>query len=185
MATYVIGDLQGCYDALQRLLQHIGYDQHNDTLWFCGDLVARGPQSLQCLQFVKSLGDKAVTVLGNHDLHLIACYYGISSVKAQDQLQPLLDSPQLDELIHWLCQQPLLYLSPDQRHLLVHAGLAPEWSLAQAIAMTAEVQHQLRTDPLPLLHSMYGNKPERLTDAINPQQRWRYFQLGRGRWIVQ
>lgn len=174
MATYVIGDLQGCYGALQRLLQHIGYDQHNDTLWFCGDLVARGPQSLQCLQFVKSLGDKAVTVLGNHDLHLIACYYGISSVKSQDQLQPLLDSPQLDELIHWLCQQPLLYLSPDQRHLMVHAGLAPEWSLAQAIAMTAEVQHQLRTNPQPLLQSMYGNKPERLTDAINPQQRWRF-----------
>ncbi len=174
MATYVIGDLQGCYDALQRLLQRISYNGQTDTLWFCGDLVARGPQSLECLQFVKSLGDKAITVLGNHDLHLIACYYGISSVKPQDKLQPLFDSPQLDELIRWLCQQPLLHVSADQRLLLVHAGLAPDWSLPQAIQMTAEVQQQLRTDPLPLLQTMYGNKPERLADAISTEQRWRF-----------
>ncbi len=174
MATYVIGDLQGCYQALQRLLQHVGYNQHTDTLWFCGDLIARGPQSLECLQFVKNLGDKAITVLGNHELHLLACYYGVGTIKAQDQLQALFDSPLLDELIQWLCQLPLLHLSQDQRHLLVHAGLAPEWSLAQAIQMSTEVQQQLRTDPLPLLQNMYGNKPERLSDAISPQQRWRF-----------
>lgn len=174
MATYVIGDLQGCYDELQRLLNHIGYQPDTDQLWFCGDLIARGPQSLQCLQFVKSLGSSAVMVLGNHDLHLIACYYGLSEIKPQDLLQDVFDSPELDELIGWLCQQPLLHISPDQRYLLVHAGLSPEWSLHQAIAMTQEVQHQLSTDPLPLLQCMYGNKPDRLADAVTLQQRWRF-----------
>lgn len=174
MATYVIGDLQGCYDALQRLLQHINYQPQQDKLWFCGDLVARGPQSLECLQFVKSLGSSAVTVLGNHDLHLIACYYGIAEVKKQDLLQPLFDSPDLDDLIHWLCQQPLLHISEDQRYMLVHAGLAPQWSVKQAIEMTQEVQHQLRTAPLPLLQHMYGNKPNSLADITTEQERWRF-----------
>ena len=112
MATYVIGDLQGCYDALQRLLHHIHYQPDSDQLWFCGDLIARGPQSLECLTFVKELGDKAVTVLGNHDLHFIACYYGFNSVKAKDLLQPLLDSPQLDELVQWLRHLPLRWQLP-------------------------------------------------------------------------
>ncbi|MDX1391136.1 MAG: symmetrical bis(5'-nucleosyl)-tetraphosphatase [Rheinheimera sp.] len=174
MATYVIGDLQGCFDALQRLLQHINYAPEQDTLWFCGDLVARGPQSLECLQFVRQLGNRAVTVLGNHDLHLIACYYGLSDVKSQDLLQPLFDSPELDQLIHWLCQQPLLHISADQQHIMVHAGLAPDWSLPQAIEMTQQVQQQLRTDPLPLLQHMYGNKPDRLQDANTQAQRWRF-----------
>ena len=174
MATYVIGDLQGCYDALQRLLNHIGFNSQTDTLWFCGDLVARGPQSLECLQFVRDLGDKAITVLGNHDLHLIACYYGVSTVKAQDKLQPLFDSPQLDELIDWLRQQPLLYCDPQRGHLLVHAGLAPEWTLQQALDMSREVQLQLKADPLPLLNAMYGNKPDRLADALTTEQRWRF-----------
>ncbi len=174
MATYVIGDLQGCYDALQRLLEHIGFNDSTDQLWFCGDLVARGPQSLECLAFVKSLGQIAVTVLGNHDLHLIACHYGISQAKEQDKLQSLFASPQRDELIHWLCQQPLLHQSGDKRHTLVHAGLAPEWSLAQALLLTAEVQQQLQTAPLPLLEVMYGNKPERFSEAHSQAQRWRF-----------
>lgn len=174
MATYVIGDLQGCYDALQRLLEHIRFDDSNDQLWFCGDLVARGSQSLECLKFVKGLGKTAVTVLGNHDLHLIACHYGISQPKPQDKLQSLFASTQRDELIHWLCQQPLLHQSSDGRHTLVHAGLAPEWSLAQALLLTAEVQQQLQTAPLPLLEGMYGNKPERFSDAHSQVQRWRF-----------
>jgi bis(5'-nucleosyl)-tetraphosphatase (symmetrical) len=174
MATYVIGDLQGCFDALQRLLQHVNYQPQQDTLWFCGDLIARGPQSLECLQFIRSLGASAVTVLGNHDLHLIACYYGLREVKPQDRLQPLLASTELDGLITWLCQQPLLHVSADKRHMMVHAGLAPEWTLEQAITMTQEVEHQLKTAPLILLQNMYGNKPERLTDATTAQQRWRF-----------
>jgi bis(5'-nucleosyl)-tetraphosphatase (symmetrical) len=174
MATYVIGDLQGCYESLQRLLAHIKFSPEQDTLWFCGDLVARGPQSLECLQFVKMLGNRAVTVLGNHDLHLLACYYGLSDIKSQDLLQPLFNSPQLDELIDWLCQLPLLHASADQRHMLVHAGLAPQWTIEQAILMTQEVQQQLRTDPLPVLRQMYGNKPEHLQDATTQELRWRF-----------
>lgn len=174
MATYVIGDLQGCYDALQRLLLHINYQPDKDQLWFCGDLVARGPQSLECLRFVKSLGSSAITVLGNHDLHLIACYYGLSDVKPQDLLQDVVAAPDLADLIQWLCQQPLLHISTDQRFMLVHAGLAPEWSLDDAINMTQEVQQQLKTDPLPLLQVMYGNKPERLAEAVTPALRWRF-----------
>lgn len=174
MATYVIGDLQGCYDALQRLLEHIRFDNSNDQLWFCGDLVARGSQSLECLKFVRGLDKSVVTVLGNHDLHLIACHYGISQPKPQDKLQPLFASPERDELIHWLCQQPLLHQSDDQRHTLVHAGLAPEWSLAQALLLTTEVQQQLQTAPQPLLEVMYGNKPERFSDAHSQAQRWRF-----------
>ena len=174
MATYVIGDLQGCYDALQRLLVHIDYQHGTDQLWFCGDLVARGPQSLECLRFVKSLGNSAITVLGNHDLHLIACYYGVSDVKPQDQLQDVFSAPDLPALIHWLCQQPILHVSQEQKAILVHAGLSPEWTLTEAINMAQEVQQQLKTDPLPLLQTMYGNKPERLQDAVTQQQRWRF-----------
>ncbi|MDP2714496.1 symmetrical bis(5'-nucleosyl)-tetraphosphatase [Rheinheimera sp.] len=174
MATYVIGDLQGCYDVLQRLLQRISYDPTQDKLWFCGDLIARGPQSLQCLQFVKSLGDNAVCVLGNHDLHFIACYYGFNSVKAKDLLQPLLDSPQLDELVQWLRHLPLLYISPDQRYLLVHAGLAPQWSLNDAITLTNEVQQLLRDDPQTLLGVMYGNQPDSFAAGLSAEQRWRF-----------
>jgi bis(5'-nucleosyl)-tetraphosphatase (symmetrical) len=174
MATYVIGDLQGCFDALQRLLQHINYQPTQDKLWFCGDLIARGPQSLQCLQFVKALGNSAVTVLGNHDLHLIACYFGLSKVKSQDLLQPLLDSAELDDMIAWLCQQPLLHISDDQRQIMVHAGLSPQWDLNEAIDLTQQVQYQLRTDPVPLLQTMYGNKPESIKDALTDAERWRF-----------
>lgn len=174
MATYVIGDLQGCYDALQRLLEHVHYNPQQDQLWFCGDLIARGPQSLECLTFVKGLGDKAVTVLGNHDLHFVACHYGLSTVKQQDKLQPLLDSPQREELVQWLCQQPLLHFSPDQRFMMVHAGLAPEWQLEDAIVATTAVQQLLQNDPVTLLSSMYGNKPERYSEATSDEQRWRF-----------
>ena len=174
MATYIIGDLQGCFEPLQRLLKHISFDQQQDQLWFCGDIIARGPQSLECLQFVKQLGPSATTVLGNHDLHFIACHYGISQSKAQDNLQPLFDSPQREELVHWLCQQPLLQVSSDQRFMMVHAGLAPEWQLNDAIAACAEVEQVLRSDPVKLLQGMYGNKPERFSEAITDEQRWRF-----------
>lgn len=173
MATYVIGDLQGCYDQLQYLLQHINYSD-KDSLWFCGDIVARGPQSLECLQFVRNLGNKAITVLGNHDLHLIACYYGLSSVKSQDQLHALFDSPQLDDLIHWLCQQPLLHQTADEKHILVHAGLSPQLSLTQITEAAREVQLQMQQDPLPLLKLMYGNKPDNIADIHTTEQRWRF-----------
>lgn len=174
MATYIIGDLQGCFEPLQRLLQHIRFDPEQDRLWFCGDLIARGPHSLECLLFVKQLGDRAITVLGNHDLHFLACHFGISQSKPQDKLQALFDSPLREELVHWLCQQPLLHLSADQRYMMVHAGLAPEWQLTDAMDAANNVQLSLRNEPKLVLSAMYGNKPERWSDARTTAERWRF-----------
>lgn len=174
MATYVIGDLQGCFEPLTRLLQHIQYQPGFDKLWFCGDLIARGPDSLACLEFVKSLGDNARVVLGNHDLHFIASYYGHSKIKAADNLAPLQHAANLPELIHWLCQQPLIQQSTDQAYLMVHAGIAPEWNLNTALEATAEVNAVLRTNPNKLAAVMYGNTPTRWQDAKTVEERWRF-----------
>lgn len=174
MATYVIGDLQGCYEPLQRLLQHINFAPERDKLWFCGDLVARGPQSLECLNFIYNLGDVAQVVLGNHDLHFIACHYGVSEVNPKDQLQPLLEAENVEQLVYWLRQQPLIHVCPQRNAMMVHAGLAPDWQLSDALTMAAEVQQQLQQQPLYLLQNMYGNKPHRFAKAKTPEQRWRY-----------
>ncbi|MDX3775055.1 symmetrical bis(5'-nucleosyl)-tetraphosphatase [Chromatiaceae bacterium AAb-1] len=174
MATYVIGDLQGCYEPLQRLLKHINYIPGQDMLWFCGDLIARGPDSLACLQFVYNLGNRARTVLGNHDLNFIASYYGFGKIQTSDKLQALQQSPQLPELIDWLCQQPLIHLSHNRQQLMVHAGLAPEWDIQTAQEAAAEVSNILQTDPVSVLKTMYDNKPERWRDAVTAEQRWRF-----------
>lgn len=173
MATYIIGDIQGCYEPLQRLLAHIAYNPQQDKLWFCGDLIARGPQSLECLLFIRNLGQSAVTVLGNHDLNFIASYYGYGRIKPSDKLHALEQSPELPELIHWLCQQPLIY-SGSQQHILVHAGLAPEWTTDTAIEAAASVSKVLKNNPVQLLSTMYDNKPERWQDAVTEQERWRF-----------
>jgi len=107
MATYAIGDLQGCYDSLLRLLDKLKFDKTKDTLWFAGDLVNRGPDSLSTLRFVKSLGDKAITVLGNHDLHLLAIAHGVKTTRSED-LQRILDAEDRNELLQWLSTRPLL-----------------------------------------------------------------------------
>ncbi|MGI5308032.1 symmetrical bis(5'-nucleosyl)-tetraphosphatase [Rheinheimera sp. WS51] len=174
MATYVIGDLQGCFEPLQRLLQHINFSEKHDSLWFCGDLIARGPHSLECLNFIYNLGDKAQVVLGNHDLHFIACYYGVSEVKSKDKLDQLLQAKNLDQLVYWLRHQPLIHLCEYRNAMMVHAGIAPDCLLADALVLSQEVQLQLQQNPLYLLQNMYGNKPARLVDAKNQEQRWRY-----------
>lgn len=174
MATYVIGDLQGCFEPLQRLLAALNYQPAQDSLWFCGDLIARGPDSLACLRFVKQLGSGARVVLGNHDLNFIAHYYGYGKIKAADKLEPLLAAPDLAELVHWLCQQPLLQRGPEDAYWMLHAGLAPDWDIPTALSACADVSRQLQHDPEPLLAVMYGNLPVRWADAKTPEQRWRY-----------
>lgn len=174
MATYIIGDLQGCFEPLQRLLNTINFNAASDQLWFCGDLIARGPDSLACIEFVRELGATAKTVLGNHDLNFIAHYYGFGKIKASDQLQQLLQAPQLPDLIDWLRQQPLIQQSSDGSYMMVHAGLAPDWDLTTALAATTEVSLLLQQDPKLLLATMYGNTPTRWADAITAEQRWRY-----------
>lgn len=174
MATYVIGDVQGCFDALERLLQHIRFNPEHDQLWFCGDLIARGPDSLTTLNFVKALGPQAKCVLGNHDLHFLASQFGFSKLKASDKLHDLQQASNLSVLIDWLLQQPLIYQSPDNHQLMVHAGLAPEWTVPQAIVAANAVSQQLKRQPEQIFAIMYGDVPSRWQDAVSEQQQWRF-----------
>lgn len=142
MATYAIGDLQGCYDPLRRLLDRVGFDPGADGLWLTGDLVNRGPRSLEALRFVKGLGASAVPVLGNHDLHLLRRAEGLAPGKRLDTLDPVLSAPDRDELTDWLRRRPLLHR--DRGYVLVHAGLLPQWSMDKAAALAREAESRLR-----------------------------------------
>src|SRR5437899_1232395 len=123
MATYAIGDIQGCYDELRALLDDLDFDETRDQLWFVGDLVNRGPRSLEVLRFVKGLGNSAVTVLGNHDLHLVMQAEGYGRRNAEDTLEQVLNASDRDELAAWLRQQPLFHA--ENKFAMVHAGLLP------------------------------------------------------------
>lgn len=161
MATYAIGDVQGCYAELQLLLEKIAYNKSQDILWFAGDLVNRGPDSLSVLRFVKSLGDRAVTVLGNHDLHLLAIAAGYANNKSPDTLGPILTAPDCDELLDWLRFQPLMYHDPSSGFTLLHAGLPPQWGLPEAQTCALEVESLLRSDDYQeFFKHMYGNQPD-------------------------
>lgn len=173
MASYVLGDIQGCYDQLQHLLAELKFDEKQDQLWFCGDLVARGPKSLETLRFVRSLGSAAITVLGNHDLNLIASHYGHGHIKPADQLEPLLQAADFPELIHWLQQQPLIH-SPDEDYLLVHAGIPPGWSRTFAMQQAEKVASWLQQDPASLTALMYGNEPSHWSPTDSPSDQLRF-----------
>ena len=123
MSTYLIGDVHGCYDELIALLAQVNFDSQVDTLWLTGDLVARGSKSLEVLRYVRSLGDAARLVLGNHDLHLLAVYAGISRNKPKDRVTSLLEAPDVDELINWLRRQPVLQVDEDKKLVMAHAGM--------------------------------------------------------------
>lgn len=158
MATYAVGDLQGCLGPLQRLLVKCGFDQSCDRLWFVGDLVNRGPDSLAVLRFVKSLGDRATVVLGNHDLHLLTVAAGFVKAHRGDTLQEILAAPDRDTLLEWLRRRSLLH--HELGITMVHAGLLPNWTLQQAQSLAREVEAMLRGDDyLQFLAHMYGNMP--------------------------
>ena len=160
MAIYAIGDVQGCYTSLQKLLATVNFDSSLDRLWFTGDLVNRGPDSLEVLRFVKSLATSAVTVLGNHDLHLLAMTYGVRAPGRRDTLNPVLTAPDRDELIQWLRHRPLIYSDNKLKMTLVHAGLLPQWDITEASSLASEVEQALRSDALPaFLENMYGDQP--------------------------
>ncbi|MSP52636.1 MAG: symmetrical bis(5'-nucleosyl)-tetraphosphatase [Gammaproteobacteria bacterium] len=173
MSTYAIGDLQGCYDELQCLLDKIKFDPAQDTLWFTGDLVNRGSKSLECLRFVKRLGTNAITVLGNHDLHLLAVAYANRRISEGDTLDEILQAPDRDELLTWLRQQPLLHDDPHLNFVLVHAGIAPQWDLSTAQNLAHEVEAQLQTTDSELLEQIYGNEPACWDDSLTGVARWR------------
>ena len=159
MSTYAIGDVQGCYDELRRLLERIAFDPAVDTLWMVGDLVNRGAQSLETLRFVRSLGSSAVTVLGNHDLHLLVVAAGVRKAHRGDTIDDILEAPDREELLQWLRGRKLMHAGGG--YALVHAGLLPQWTLAQALELAGEVEAALQGPDHPrLLQHMYGNTPD-------------------------
>jgi bis(5'-nucleosyl)-tetraphosphatase (symmetrical) len=165
MATYAIGDLQGCFDELQALLGRIGFNPAHDRLWFVGDLVNRGPKSLQVLRFVRELGDRAVAVLGNHDLHLITQYEGFEKKRKDDTFDDVLGAPDAKELIDWLRARPMMHV--EGNWAMVHAGLLPGWTISKAFRLGKEVQAALAADNYrDFLANMYGSKPVRWDDAL-------------------
>jgi bis(5'-nucleosyl)-tetraphosphatase (symmetrical) len=186
MATYAIGDVQGCYDSLLRLLDKLQFNERSDQLWFCGDIVNRGGQSLETLRFVKGLGNAAVVVLGNHDLHLLAEQVKpIERRQRSQELKSVLDAPDADELLHWLRHRPMLHHDERLHAVLVHAGIAPSWTLSTAKAQAQIVQKALQApDYAGLMLRMYGDRPRawskelkglnRLRASINTFTRMRY-----------
>ena len=172
MAPYAIGDLQGCFEPLERLVARIGFDPARDRLWFVGDLVNRGPDSLACLRFVKGLGDRAVTVLGNHDLHLLCVAAGVESARKRDTLDDVLHAPDRDALLEWLRGRALMHV--EGPYAMVHAGLLPEWSVDEARSLAAEVESVLRgPGHRDFLDRLYGDEPSRWSDSLAGMERLR------------
>jgi bis(5'-nucleosyl)-tetraphosphatase (symmetrical) len=175
MTLYAAGDLQGCAHPFERLLERLQFDPAGDQLWLVGDLVNRGPGSLQLLRQVIALGDSVTTVLGNHDLHLLAVAAGARPQGQRDTLNDILAAPDRDELLTWLRTRPLLHVAPQHRLVLVHAGIPPDWSIAHAQAMAAHVQNLLRDDDWSgRIGELFGNLPDREQDADSAMARARY-----------
>lgn len=172
MTTYAIGDVQGCHDRLEELLHAIRASSAEARFIFVGDLVNRGPHSLATLKLVRSLGDAARIVLGNHDLHLLAVAHGIRAAHRSDTLDPILQAPDRDELLDWLRRQPLAIF--ENGHLLVHAGVAPQWTAQQTLELAQEVESVLRGPQwVDFLRQMYGNTPARWDDGLQGADRLR------------
>lgn len=173
MSTYAIGDLQGCYTELQDLLTALAFNPAHDRLWFVGDLVNRGPQSLEVLRFVKGLGDRATVVLGNHDLHLVLRAEGLGRDGKGDTLAPILAAPDCDELMAWLRSLPLFHVEGE--YAMVHAGLLPQWSVAQASELAGEVSAALsrKKKYIDFLEHMWGSQPDYWQDDLEGWDRLR------------
>jgi len=172
MSHYVVGDIQGCHDEFRQLLELIGFNEAHDRLWLVGDLVNRGPDSLGVLRTVKALGASAVTVLGNHDLHLLTVATGHRKAHRHDTLGAILDAPDRDELLTWLRTRPLVVR--EREWLLVHAGLLPSWTASTAIMLSREVEAVLASDRHDdFLRHLYGDLPARWDDALTGYDRLR------------
>lgn len=170
---HLLGDVQGCDDALQRLLNEIGFSPSRDRLVLLGDLVNRGPASLAVLRRMAALGDAAVCLLGNHDLHLLALAHGARSLKRGDTVADVLDAPDREHWIEWLRGQPLAHV--EAGWLCVHAGVVPQWDADTTLALAEEVQNMLRSPALPdFLHAMYADEPRRWQAELSGLARWRF-----------
>lgn len=174
MTDYAIGDIQGCYEPLKNILAKVGFSPSRDRLWVAGDLINRGPASLKTLRYIKTLGDSAVVVLGNHDLHLLAVVLGGHAPKRKDTLADILGAPDRDKLVSWLRQQHLCVYDATRNLMMTHAGLPHIWSLEQALACAREVEEVIRGDHAPgYFAHMYGNHPEGWDSSLTGMERWR------------
>ncbi len=172
MAVYAIGDIHGCYDPLLNLVDSIKFDPSRDKLWFVGDLVNRGPKSLEVLRFVKSLGNSAITVLGNHDLYLLALQSdGVKNHNDSYFLKKILDAPDLDEICEWLRNCKLAYYDKDLNTIMVHAGIYPTWSWEETLIYAGEVENILKNNYKELFREMYGNSPLCWSKKLNSFER--------------
>jgi len=161
--------------SLQQLLDKLNFDPARDRLWFVGDLVNRGPQSLQTLRFIHGLGDAAITVLGNHDLHMMAIAQGLRQQTDRDNIDAVLTAPDRDELFDWMRRQPLMHHDSDLNFTMVHAGFSPDWDLDEARRCAAEVESVLRADDYQqFITHMYGDEPSRWNNDSRGIERWRY-----------
>jgi len=173
MASYAVGDIQGCLTPLKALLDKVGFTDA-DTLWVAGDLVNRGPESLETLRFIRSLGNRSKVVLGNHDLHLLALHAKDAQLKPDDTLQPIFVAHDREDLLSWLQQQPLLHYDPQFDTVMTHAGIPPCWDLKQAQKHALELQELLRGDHAATFFAgMYGNQPNLWSDQLKGMDRWR------------
>jgi bis(5'-nucleosyl)-tetraphosphatase (symmetrical) len=175
MAVFAIGDVQGCCDELKALIDTLNFDPTADQLWFVGDLVNRGPKSLETLRFIRTLGPAAVCVLGNHDLHLLALAANPSTPTPDTYLQPVLEAADRDELLDWLRHKPLLHFDAELNTLMVHAGVHPNWNVQQALQLAHEVEQVLASQQATeFLHAMYGSKPTVWSDQLVGMDRLRF-----------
>ncbi len=173
MSVYAVGDVQGCHDALLALLEQVRFDPAADQLWLVGDVVNRGPKSLEVLRFIRSLGQSATMVLGNHDLHLLAVAEGVRELRGADTLRPVLDASDGPELLAWLRQQPLLHSDIALGYCMVHAGIPPHWDLATATALAREAEKWLVTSGCAELVPNEVPELSELSPELTPAQRAR------------
>lgn len=180
MSIYAIGDVQGCYDELGALLQLIQFDIKKDRLWFAGDLVCRGPKSLETLRFVRdlNLSQKAITVLGNHEMHLLALHYlpHLTPVQGkQAEFLDILNAPDCDVLCDWVRRQPFFHADTSSGYVLTHAGIFPKWTVTETKAYANELEKQLQDgDPAEFFSHIYGDFPNEWSDALSHWDRYRF-----------
>jgi bis(5'-nucleosyl)-tetraphosphatase (symmetrical) len=174
MALYAIGDVQGCDHELGALLTELNFSTDRDSVWFVGDLVNRGPDSLKVLRRIRAMGDAAKVILGNHDLHLLAVAYAGARLRSDDTLTPILEADDREVLLKWLCAQPLMHEDPSLDISMVHAGLPPQWDLKLARLCAREFEQALQRDPKKLLERLYGDEPNLWDDALAGEERLRF-----------
>jgi bis(5'-nucleosyl)-tetraphosphatase (symmetrical) len=177
VTRYAIGDVQGCNEELQALIGRLHYSPDRDRIYFVGDLVNRGPASLEVLRFVRSLGDNAVVVLGNHDLHLLAVAHGVRRNRKTDSLDDVLTAPDRNQLLEWLVTRPLAHVDTrgdGRTDLIVHAGVVPQWTVGTTVALAREVESALRSDPAGVFEHMYGDEPDRWSDDLPRKDKVRF-----------